>query len=59
MANSVTLAFIGDVMLGRGVNEEIPRKSAKLSSLLTGGRIWSSHRRFTFASLLAQLWIGV
>ncbi|MBD2525831.1 CapA family protein [Nostoc sp. FACHB-133] len=29
MAKSVTLAFIGDVMLGRGVNEEIPRRSAE------------------------------
>lgn len=26
MVKSVTLAFIGDVMLGRGVNEEIPRR---------------------------------
>ncbi|MBD2665620.1 CapA family protein [Richelia sinica] len=29
MAKSVTLAFIGDFMLGRGVNEEIPRRSAE------------------------------
>ncbi|WP_414753947.1 CapA family protein [Anabaena sp. CCY 9910] len=29
MAKSVTLAFIGDVMLGRGVNEEMSRRSAE------------------------------
>ncbi|MEH2309063.1 CapA family protein [Nostoc sp.] len=29
MAKSVALAFIGDVMLGRGVNEEIPQRSAE------------------------------
>lgn len=30
MNQSVTLAFVGDVMLGRGVNEEIPKRSPEL-----------------------------
>jgi hypothetical protein len=48
MKESVTLAFLGDVMLGRGVNEEIPHRIlASFSALYICGMnlvfLWDGH----------------